>query len=354
MCWSVLSSLVCTLPPVCNIRMRRSTGVLTHSFRDNLQRSPRFVSIATCSRNPCTRRRNRPTLHPALRLRVRTHDSMARIKVLPPSRPSPQARPKSLPTTAKESWSAAIELAASNGQAMVKKPGGELENVRWPQGVSASSVGGAEAKPAMTAVRKSGQPREVLHGHAAVRARKRNPADWESFAYPKLVFTDEGTTPDVQRTLDLQTEKATALGMTSKEITDAFFSHRVSEVIGGRDEALEIDINISDRWFNRNVQELMLSLRNLGFDAEFENVDECLNSILGRISSITGSESVEGVYVVIDCGHSGMVCFKSEDCRAQSDALDRMLASPRSRPDRNTRFTDRRITLLVLARSTWL
>ena len=237
---------------------------------------------------------------------------------------------------------------------MVKKPEGEWELVRWPQGVSASSVGGAEAIPAMTAVRKSGQPREVLHGHAAVRARKRNPADWEIFAYPKLVFTDEGTTPDVQRTLDVQTEKATALGMTSKEIAIAYFKHMVSEVIGGRDETFEIKINISDRWPNRNVQELMLSLRNLGFDAEFENVDECLSSIIGRISSIPGSESVEGVYVVIDSGHSGMVCFKSENYRVQSDALDRMLASPRSRPDRNTRFTDGRTTLLVPARSIWL
>ena len=36
-------------------------------------KSPRFVCIATCSRSPCTRRRNRPTLHPALRLLVQTH-----------------------------------------------------------------------------------------------------------------------------------------------------------------------------------------------------------------------------------------------------------------------------------------
>jgi hypothetical protein len=39
-------------------------------------------------------------------------------------------------------------------------------------------------------------------------------------------------------------------------------------------------------------------------------VDECLSSIIGRISSDTGSASAEGVYVVIDCGHSGMVCFQ--------------------------------------------
>jgi hypothetical protein len=97
----------------------------------------------------------------------------------------------------------------------------------------------------MTAIRKRGEDREILRGHAAVRARKRNPGDWEMFAYPKLVFTDEGTTPDVQRTLDLK-EKARALGMISKEIAIAFFRHMISEVIGGRDEVFKIYMNISD------------------------------------------------------------------------------------------------------------
>ena len=66
---------------------------------------------------------------------------------------------------------------------MIKRPGGEWEIVRWAQGVGASSVGGAVAIPAMTAVRKEGLRREVFHGHAAVRARNRNPGDWEIFAY---------------------------------------------------------------------------------------------------------------------------------------------------------------------------
>ncbi|GAB7336925.1 hypothetical protein MBLNU13_g01768t2 [Cladosporium sp. NU13] len=232
---------------------------------------------------------------------------MARTKYIPTSRPQHKAVPNSQPQTViRPAWTAAIELGASNGQAMVKKPGGEWELVRWAQGVSASSVGGAEAIPAMTAICKRGENKEILHGHAAVRARKRNPGDWEMFSYPKLVFTDEGTTPDVQRTLDLQKEKATALGMTSKEIAIAFFRHMISEVIGGRDEAFKIYMNISDRWPNRNVQELMLSLKSVRTDAHFEHVDECLSSIIGRISSDTGSASAEGVYVVIDCGHSGM------------------------------------------------
>jgi hypothetical protein len=236
---------------------------------------------------------------------------MVRMKYIQP-RPQHKAAPQ--PQTVQHAtWIAAIELGASNGQAMVKKPGGEWELVRWAQGVSASSVGGAEALPAMTAIRKRGEVRETLHGHAAVRARKRNPGDWEMFAYPKLVFTDEGTTPDVQRTLDLQKEKAAALGMTSKEIAIAFFQHMISEVIGGRDQVFKIYMNISDRWPNRNVQELMLSLKSVRTDAQFEHVDECLSSIIGRISSDTGSASAGGVYVVIDCGHSGMVCFQPQD-----------------------------------------
>jgi hypothetical protein len=210
-------------------------------------------------------------------------------------------------TDERAAWTAAIELGASNGQAMVKKPGGQWELVRWAQGVSASSVGGAEAIPALTAIRKQGQPREVLHGHAAVRARKRNPGDWEMFAYPKLVFIEEETTPEIQRTLELQKEKAKAFGMTSKEVAVAFFRHMISEVIGQRDETFKIYMNISDRWPNSNVQELMLSLQGLGADAQFEHVDECLSSIIGRISSSAGSVSAGGVYVVVDCGHSGMV-----------------------------------------------
>jgi hypothetical protein len=139
----------------------------------------------------------------------------------------------------------------------------------------------------MTAIRKRGKVREILHGHAAVRARKRNPGDWEMFAYPELVFTDEGTTPDVQRTLELQEEKAMSLGMTSKEIAIAFLRHITSEVIGGKEEVFKIYMNISDRWPNRNVQELMLSLRGVRTDAQFEHVDECFSSIIGRISSDT-------------------------------------------------------------------
>lgn len=254
---------------------------------------------------------------------------MARTKYFPPARPSQGAKPKSPPPTVKALWMAVIELGASNGQAMVKKPGGEWELVRWAQGVSASSVGGAEAIPAMTAICKSGQSTEILHGHAAVRARKRNPGAWEMFAYPKLVFTDEGITPNIQQTLDLQKEKASALGMTSKEIAIAFFRHMISEVIGVRDETFKVYMNISDRWPNRNVQELMLSLESVRPDAQFEHVDECLSSIVGRISSNAGSGPAEGVYVVIDYGHSGMVCIKPEKIYAQSDALHRMWVLPK-------------------------
>jgi hypothetical protein len=139
----------------------------------------------------------------------------------------------------------------------------------------------------MTAIRKRGKVRKILHGHAAVRARKRNPGDWEIFACPELVFTDEATTPDVQRTLDLQEEKAMSLGMTSKEIAIAFLRHMISEVIAEKEEVFKINMNISDRWLNRNAQELMLSLRDVRTAARFEHVDECFSSIIGRISSDT-------------------------------------------------------------------
>jgi hypothetical protein len=141
--------------------------------------------------------------------------------------------------------------------------------------------------------------------------------------------------------------------MTSKEIAIAFFRHMISEVTGGRDEVFKIYMNISDRWPNRNVQELMLSLKSVRTDAQFEHVDECLSSIIGRISSDTGSASAEGVYVVIDCGHSGMVCFQPQNSYIRSNTPDRTLALPRSQLDRNTRFADGKIIPQVLERSTW-
>ena len=95
--------------------------------------------------------------------------------------------------------------------------------------------------------------------------------------------------------------------MTSKDVAVAFFRHMISEVIGQRDKTFKIYINISDRWPNSNVQDLMLSFQGLGPDAQFEPVDECLSSVIGRISSSAGSVSAGGVYVVVDCGHSGMV-----------------------------------------------
>ena len=120
---------------------------------------------------------------------------------------------------------------------MIKKLGGEWELVRWEQGVSASSIRGAEAIPALTAIRKKGDSLKILHGHAVVRDRKRNPGDWDMFAYPTMAFVDQGTTPDVQRTLELQTKKASAYGMTPKEVAVAFFRHMISEVIGQRAQA---------------------------------------------------------------------------------------------------------------------
>lgn len=96
---------------------------------------------------------------------------MARIKHIPrtklansrkssaPYQSSPQE--VASPST---TWTAVIELGASNGQAMMKKSGGYWELVRWAQGVGASSVGGAEAIPAMSVLKRVGRPAEMRHG----------------------------------------------------------------------------------------------------------------------------------------------------------------------------------------------
>ena len=180
--------------------------------------------------------------------------------------------------------------------------------MRWAQGAGANSVGGAEAIPALTAIQKGErEPREIRHGHAAVRARKKDPTDWEVFAYPKHVFMDGETTSDIQRTLELQKDKAKTLGTTPKEIAIRFFQHMISEVVGSNEETFEIYLNISDRWRNRSVQDLMLSLQALKANVHFENVDECLSTLVGRISSKRGDLETGEVVVVVDCGHSTMV-----------------------------------------------
>lgn len=238
------------------------------------------------------------------------YDPMARTKNIKDRRPPQRATTnKPQETAASAVWTAVIELGASSGQAMTKKPGGRWELVRWAQGFGASSVGGAEAIPALTAVQKrqGGQPLEIRHGHAAVRARKKNPTDWEMFAYPKFVFMGEGTTPEILRTLELQKKKAAALETTSKDLAIAFFRHMISEVVGQTGETFKIYVNISDRWRNSNVQELMLSFQSVRAKVILEHVDECLSSLVGRISSGQGELVAGQVYVVVNCGHSTMV-----------------------------------------------
>lgn len=278
------------------------------SFQSNLQdlRTSRRSCIprACCMRTTDNFSHFAQILYSVIRTR-----SMARTKFIPKPRPSqPTKRTTSSNTGRRAAWTAAIELGASNGQALVEKPGGTWELVRWPQGAGASSVGGAEAIPALTAIQKGQrESREICHGHAAVRARKKDPTDWEVFAYPKHVFMDGDTTPEIQRTLELQEEKAKTLGTTPREIAIGFFRHMISEVVGSNEGTFKIYLNISDRWRNRPVQELMLSLEALKANVYFENVDECLSTLVGRISNKESDLQTGEVVVVVDCGHSTMV-----------------------------------------------
>jgi len=309
---------VCTLQPVCELRDRRTYLTAAQASGPSL-RQP-IVKFSTCRVMyvlPAHRE-----VHAHLRCSVRDcipfhrqpcfltlRSLMARTKYIPKPKPPNSATSKHPQETGKRAaWTAVIELGASNGQAMVKKPGGAWELVRWAQGAGASSVGGAEAIPALTAIHKGGQePRDVRHGHAAVRARKKDPMDWEMFAYPKFVFMDEEATPDIQQQLELQKEKASALGTTPEEVAIGFFRHMTSEVVGSKGETFNVYVNISDRWRNRPVQELMMSFQKVGTNAYFEHVDECLSTLAGRVSSRKDDLSTGEVVVVVDCGHSTMV-----------------------------------------------
>ena len=52
-----------------------------------------------------------------------------------------------------------------------------------------------EAIPAMSAVKREGQPAEMRHRHAVVRARKMNSSNWEVFSHPELVFMEDESIP---------------------------------------------------------------------------------------------------------------------------------------------------------------
>jgi hypothetical protein len=238
---------------------------------------------------------------------------MARIKYIPSdSRPrTVQAQKETQPRiedSTRTRWKAVIELGASHAEASIKGPDGVWEVVRWAKGSGAGSLGGAEAIPTMTAVKKEDDAKEMRHGHAAMRAMMIHSTSWEIFSHLKLAFVADAPTQDIAQALSRQGERAAAMELSVDEVAAAFFAHILEKAIERCSGPLDLYFNISDTWSNRKAQDLVQRFRELVPRAEVYGIDECYASLVGCVSNSPAQKSVEGFYLVVDCGHSTMVC----------------------------------------------
>ena len=236
---------------------------------------------------------------------------MARIKHIPSAAPRSHIAQKKKRIEDQDKpltrWKAVIELGASHAEASIKKPDGQWEVVRWAKGSGAGSLGGAEAIPTMTAVKRDGDTKEMRHGHAALRARMIHPTSWEMFSHLKLAFVADAPTLAIKQALSRQEERAAALGLTIEEVAAAFFAHVLQNVVDRCHGPLELYFNISDTWSNRKAQDLVERFQKLAPQAKIYSIDECFASLVGCVGSSSSEDSAEGPRLVVDCGGSTMV-----------------------------------------------
>jgi hypothetical protein len=198
-------------------------------------------------------------------------------------------------------------MGASSCQAQ-KKIRGEWQGLfRFKAGGKPSSVGGADAIPTITAVKKGGPLSDlndygrVRHGHDALRACKLNPSEWVDFGYLKYVFMSERASSAIKAMHALREKEANELGTDLRAIAIAFFSNLVDEVIQAGERVEKVLLNITDTWHNSDVQELMRCFRESHPDIDFRGYNECDLCLIAHISKR------EEPTVVVDCGHSTMV-----------------------------------------------
>jgi hypothetical protein len=200
-------------------------------------------------------------------------------------------------------------MGASSCQAQ-KKIRGEWQGLfRFKAGGKPSSVGGADAIPTITAVKKGGPLSDlndygrVRHGHDALRACKMNPSEWVPFEYLKYVFMSKGASPSIKTTHAHREKEANELGTSLRAIALAFFRHLVKEVVGSGEKVEKVLLNITDTWHNIDVQDLMRCFRESHPGIEFEAYNECDLCLIAHVER-------DKPTVVVDCGHSTMVCYE--------------------------------------------
>jgi hypothetical protein len=192
---------------------------------------------------------------------------------------------------------AVVEFGGSHNQALVWRNGRWDNLFRWNAGPSV--IGGANATPTITVVRRLEEGLDMYHGHEAIYKRNEDPSAWETFTLLKFVFMREGLNDTIKRSLQDQEEKAKGLDTTLREVALAFFKHLMKEVVGRDMDVKMTYVNITESWSNLDVQDLMKCFQSLGTGSEFEFLNECFCSLIGR----PGRDN----RVVVDYGHSTMV-----------------------------------------------
>lgn len=211
-------------------------------------------------------------------------------------------------------------MGASSCQAQKKIQGKWQDLFRFKAGGKLSSVGGADAIPTITAVKKGGPLSNlddygrVRHGHDALRACRLNPSEWVAFEYLKYVFMSKGASSAIKAMHALREKEANELGTSLRAIAIAFFSNLVDEVIQAGERVEKVLLNITDTWHNLDVQELMRCFRDSHPDIDFRGYNECDLCLIAHISRRAEPT------VVVDCGHSTMVRYESSTTsEGQSD-----------------------------------
>jgi len=162
---------------------------------------------------------------------------------------------------------AIVELGGSHNQALVWRNGRWDNLFRWNAGPS--DIGGANATPTITVVRRLEGGLDMYHGHEAIYKRNEDPSAWETFTLLKFVFMREGLNDTIKRSLQDQEEKAERLNITLREVAFAFFGHLMNEVVGRSTDVKMTYVNITESWSNLDVQDLLGCFQSLGTGSEF-------------------------------------------------------------------------------------
>jgi hypothetical protein len=192
---------------------------------------------------------------------------------------------------------AIVELGGFHNQALVWRNGRWDNLFRWKAGPS--DMGGANATPTITVVRRLDGGLDMYHGYEAIYKRNKDPSARETFTLLKFVFVREGLNDTIKSALQDREEKATRLKTTLREVAFAFFGHLMSEVVGQGMDVKMTYVNITESWSSPDIQALMKCFQSLRTESGFELVNECFRSLIGR----PGRNN----RVVVDYGHSTRV-----------------------------------------------